>query len=83
MFNGSNFITNTVGGYEPAAGSITDPKVNSSFQEYMYSMTNDPGKIWSRGIVHFVMDATLGKFLICLLKLYQFMNVASHTHREH
>ena len=42
--------------------SITAPKLNSRFPEY--SMTNDPEKVWPRGIVHYVMDTTLSKLLI-------------------
>ena len=40
--------------------SITTLKVNSRFPEY--SMINDPEKVWPGAIVHYAMDASLGKF---------------------
>ena len=39
---------------------ITTSKLNKRFPEY--SMTNDPDKVWPGGIVHYVMDTSLGKF---------------------
>ena len=42
--------------------SITAPKPNSRFPEY--SMTNDPEKVWPGGIVYYVMDTSLRKFLM-------------------
>ena len=40
--------------------SINAPKLNS--RDPVFSMTKDPEKVWPRGIVHYVMDSSLGKF---------------------
>ena len=42
--------------------TTTTPKLNSRFPQS--TMTNDPEKVWPGGIVHYVMDTSLGKFLI-------------------
>ena len=52
--------TSFLGGYE--FNSITALKLTSRSPEY--SITNDPGKVWPGGIVHYMMDTSLGKFLI-------------------
>ena len=42
--------------------SITAHELYDRFPQY--SMTNDPEKVWPGGIVHYLMDTTLGKFKI-------------------
>ena len=53
----SQFITD-----EYKFNSITDPELHTRFPEH--SMTNDPEKVWPRGVIHYVMDTSLGKFLL-------------------
>ena len=48
----------TIGECEHKKGIFT-PKQKSRFPEF--SMTNDPEKVWPGGIVHYVMDTSLGK----------------------
>ena len=48
----------TLGGYE--FNGIVASRLNSRDPEY--SMTNDPEKVWPGGIIHYVMDTSLGKF---------------------
>ena len=50
-----NFIT---GEYE--FNRITTISINSRFPEH--SMTNDPEMVWPGGIVHYMIDRSVGKF---------------------
>ena len=38
-------------------------------------MTNDPGKVWPEGIVHYVMDTSLGKYFYVSFMLSTFLNI--------
>ena len=49
---------------------IIAPKQKTRLPQY--SMTNDPEKVWPGGVIHYVMDATLGEFLI-KSRLVQYM----------
>ena len=58
MCNANKFF---IGEYEFNSTSL-EPHVSSRFPEY--SMTNDPEKVWPRATVHYVMNASLGKFMM-------------------
>ena len=55
-----NFLNTHVDEHE--FNMISTPKPNSRFPQY--TMTNDPEKVWPGGIVHYAMDASIGKLLI-------------------
>ena len=42
-------------------------------------MTNDPDKVWPGGIVHYVMDTSLGKFLIQLFPAQYMLAIVVRT----
>ena len=60
------------------------PKLNSRTPQH--TMTNDPGKVWPQGVVHYVMDKSLSEFgahvlyLILVTRVYMF--ALSITHLE-
>ena len=56
-----NFLNTHLEEHEFNIITSCTPKQNSRIPEY--SMTNDPEKVWPGGIVHYAMDASLGKFL--------------------
>ena len=41
---------------------VIAPNINSRFPQCC--MTNDPSKVWPRGIVLYMIDSSLGKFFI-------------------
>ena len=63
--NANKFI---VGEYE--FNSITAPELHVLSRLPEYSMTNDPEKVWPGGVVHYVMDTSLGKWMITYTHVY-------------
>ena len=58
-------------GYNPIISSVNDFIVGeygfntiTPIRLPQHSMTNNPKLVWPRGIIHYVIDETLGEFLI-------------------